>query len=111
MVQIVLVGFLPDDHGNSCEAHPYGCGNALIEREGNGMGHLVCLRLVEKVHFACYLIKMDGMYGWCICFATREYVSGETACLLDGLLLRITEVFFCDSPSKSMRALYHRNHG
>jgi hypothetical protein len=110
MVQIVLVGFLPDDHG-SCKAHPYGCGNALIEREGNGVGHLVCLRLVEKVHLACYHIKMDGIDGCRICFAAHEYASGETALLLDGLLLRITEVFLCDSPNKRMRALYHRKSG
>ena len=49
---IILVGFLPDDHGRSCKVHPYGCGNALIEGEGNGVGRLVCLLLVEKVHLA-----------------------------------------------------------
>ena len=107
MVWIVLVGFLPDDHGCSCEAHPYGCGNTLIEGEGNGVGHLVCLRLVEKVHIACYLVNMDGTDGCRICFATCKYASGETARLLGGLLLRITGVFICDSPDKSMRALYH----
>ena len=109
MVWIVLVGFLPDDHGRSCEAHPCGCGNTLIEGEGNGVGHLVHLRLVEKVHLACHLAKMDGTDGCCICFAACEYVSGETAHLLDGLLLRVTEVFLCDSPNKSMRALYHQH--
>ena len=59
MVRIVLVGFLPDDHGRSCEVHPYGCRNELIEGEGNGMGRLFLLRLVEKVHLACYLLRMD----------------------------------------------------
>jgi hypothetical protein len=73
----------------------------------NGVGHLVCLRLVDKVHLACYLVIMEGTDGCHICFVARKYVSGETALLLDGLLLRITEVFFCDSPSKSMRALYN----
>ena len=107
MVWIVLVGFLPDDHGRSCKVYPYGCRNTLIEGEGNGVDTLVCLRLVEKVHLACYLVKMDGTDGCCICFVTREYASRETARLLDGSLLRITEVFLCDSPNKSMRALYH----
>jgi hypothetical protein len=50
MVKIVLVGFLPDDHGRSCVAHPFGCGNALIEGPGNGVGRLVRLRLVERTH-------------------------------------------------------------
>ena len=69
MVRVVLVGFLPDDHGRSCEAHPYGCGNALIEGEGNGVGSLVRLRLVEKVHLACYQGKLDGTDGCRVCFA------------------------------------------
>ena len=74
------------------------------------MGHLVCLRLVEKVHLACYLGKMDGTDFCHVCFAACKYASRETARLLDGLLLRITEVFLYDSPNKSMGALYHRNH-
>ena len=48
MVWIILVDFLPDDHGCNCEAHPYVCRNTLIEGEGNGMGFLVCLHLVEN---------------------------------------------------------------
>ena len=98
MVQIVLVDFLPDDHSCGCEAYPYGCGNTLIEVEGNGVGHLVHLRLVEKVHLTCYLVKMDGTGGCRNCFAAQEYESGETVCLLYGSLLRITEVFLCNSP-------------
>ena len=38
MVKIVLVGFLPQDNGHSCEAHPYGSGNALLEQQRNGVG-------------------------------------------------------------------------
>jgi hypothetical protein len=49
MVWIILVGFIPNNHGRSCEVHPYGCGNALIEEEGNGVGHLICFCLVEKI--------------------------------------------------------------
>ena len=40
-MRIVLVGFLPDGHGRSCVEHPYGCGNALIERPDNGVGTMV----------------------------------------------------------------------
>jgi hypothetical protein len=65
------------------------------------------LHLVEKVHLACYLVNMDGRNGCRICFAVHKYASGETVSLLDGSLLRITEVFFYDSPNKSMRAFYH----
>ena len=41
----------------------------------------------------------------------KEYASGETAHVLDGALLRITDVFLCDDPNKSMRALYHQKRG
>jgi hypothetical protein len=62
MVKSVLVGFLPDYNQHNCEMHPYGCGNALLEREGNGMGRLVCLHLVDNMHRAGYEVKH-------ICFA------------------------------------------
>ena len=60
MVKIVLVGFLPDDHGCSCDVHPFGCGNALLESEGNCVGRLVCLRLVERIHLAGCAVQEDG---------------------------------------------------
>jgi hypothetical protein len=56
MVKIVLAGFLPDNHGRSCDAHPFGCGNALLESEGNGVSRLVHLRLVEQIHLAGYAV-------------------------------------------------------
>ena len=55
-VWIVLVGFLPDDHGRSCAGHPYGCGNVLIEEEGNSVGRFIRLCLVEKMHLAGYVV-------------------------------------------------------
>jgi hypothetical protein len=41
----------------------------LIEEEGEGVGGLICLRLVEKTHLVCYKIKDDGMEGCRVCFA------------------------------------------
>ena len=111
MVKIVLVGFLPDDHGCSCVAHPFGCGNALIEGPGNGVGRLVRLRLVERTHLAGYAVRDDGTDGCRVCFTAREYAIGSMASRLDGCLLRITEVFLPDSGNSSVRALYHRNRG
>jgi len=60
MMWVVLVGFLPSDHGRSCEAHPYGCGNALIEEEGDSVGRLTRLCLVGKTHLAGYEIKDEA---------------------------------------------------
>jgi hypothetical protein len=111
MNRIVLVGFLPDDHGRKCDAHPYGCGNALIERSGNGVGTFIRLRLVEVSHLDGYAVNDDGTDGCRVCFAAHEYAIGPNAQLLDGALLRITEVFLPDTANKSMRHLYYRNHG
>ena len=110
-MRIVLVGFLPDGHGRSCERHPYGCGNALLESPGNGVGSMVRLRLVEETNLAGYLVRDDGTDGCRVCFTAREYAIGPTACRLDGSLLKITEVYLPDSANSSMRMLYHRNRG
>jgi hypothetical protein len=110
-MKIVLVGFLPSGHGRSCGEHPYGCGNAFIESADNGVGRLVRLRLVEMTNLAVYDVRDDGTDGCRICFTAREYAIGKNAQMLDGVMLRITEVFLPDSPNSSMRALYHRNRG
>jgi hypothetical protein len=111
MVQIVLVGFLPDNNGPKCDAHPVGCGNAFIERQGNGVGMLVRLCLVEFTHLAGYDVRDDGTDGCRICFAAREYATGPNDQFLGGALLLTTEVFLSDTANRSMRHLYHRNRG
>ena len=96
MVRIVLVGFLPDDHGRKCEAHPFGCGNAFIERQGNVVGMLVRLRRLEVTHLDSYDVCDNGTDGCRICLAAWEYATGPNAQRLDGALLRITEVYIPD---------------
>ena len=93
-MRIVLVGFLPDGHGRSCERHPYGCGNALLESPGNGVGTMVRLRLVEETNLAGHLVREDGTDGCRACFTAREYAIGPNACRLDGALVKITECIF-----------------
>jgi hypothetical protein len=109
LVKNVLVGFLLDDHGCSCDVHPFGCGNALLESEGNGVGRLVRLCLVEQIHIAGYAVREDSTDDCRVWFAAQEYTNGDIALHLDGCLLRITEVFLPDSENCSMHALYHRN--
>ena len=111
MVKIVPVGFLPENYGRSCDAHPFGCGNALLESKGNGVGRLARLRLVERIHLAGYTVQEDDTDDCRVCFAAQEYANGDIAQHLDGCLLRITEVFLPDSENRSLRALYHRNCG
>jgi hypothetical protein len=110
-MRINLVGFLPDGHGRSCERHPYGCGNALLESPGNVVGSMVHLRLVEETNLAGYLVHNDGTDGCRVCFTAWEYAIGPNACHLDGSLLKIMEVYLPDSANSRMRMLHHRNRG
>ena len=71
-MRIVLVGFLPDGHGRSCVEHPYGCGNALIERPDNGVGTVVRLRLVELTNLACHARVADR------CVRPSDFVNRKT---------------------------------
>ena len=71
----------------------------------------VRLRLVESTHLAGYNVRDDGTDGCRVCCAAREYAIAPNARLLDGALLRITEVFLPDTANRSMRQLYHRNRG
>ena len=111
MVKIILVGFLPQENRHNYEVHPNGCVNTLLEKQGNGMGRLVWLRLVERTNLTDYGVGEDGSDGFQVCFAEQEYVSGENGRRLDGSLVRITDVFLPDSGNQSMSALFHRNHG
>ena len=75
---------------------------------GNGVGRLVHLHLVKKTNLVVYIVRDDGTDSCRICFTAHAYAIGENVSILDGLLLKITEVILPDS-NRSMRALYHRN--
>jgi hypothetical protein len=93
-MRIVLVGFLSDEHGRSCKSHPYGCGNALLESTGNGVGTMVRLRLVKEKNLAGHLLREDGTDGCRVCFTAREYAIGPNACRLDSALVRSRRCIF-----------------
>ena len=46
----------------------YDCRNALLEREGSGVGWLVHLQLVEKTNLAWYEVCYDASDGCRVCF-------------------------------------------
>ena len=83
----------------------------MPESADNGVGRLVHFHLVEETNLACHLVRNDGTHGCRVCFTAQEYAIGDNACQLDGLLLRITQLFLPDSENRSMRAFYHRNCG
>ncbi len=112
MVQVILVGFLPNDNGRACALHPFGCGNSLVlETSSRGVGMRIRLRLVDKSHLAGYEVLADGSDGCRVCFATREYAVGACGQNLDGAVVFITEIVLPDDANSNKRALFHRNCG
>ena len=111
MFRIVLVGFLPTDHGHSCALHPFGCGNAMVlERPTHGVGLQIRMKMVEGIHLAGYMVNDDGSDGCRVCFAAREYAVGVAGQRLDGASVWIKEML-PDNENASKRALFHRNRG
>ena len=112
MEQIVLVGFLPDSIGRSCELHPFGCGNSLVlNRDDYGVGIVLRHCMFVSNELACYTIHDDGADGCRICFTSREFAAGKNGRRLDGSIVLITQMFTPESEKKSMQRLYHHNHG
>ena len=112
MERIVLVGFLADNNGHSCELYPFGCGNSLVvNRDDGGVGLRLCLRSFMEHELACYTINPDGSDGCCVGFAAREYAAGENDLCLDGMIVLLVEVFTADHDNRSMHRLFHHNRG
>ena len=110
MEQIVLVGFLPDGNGGSCDLHPFGCGNSLVLNwDDYGVGTVLGLCMFVSDELACYTICDDGSDRSRICFTSREFPAGENGHRLDGAIVRIAQMFTPKSENRSMRHLYYHN--
>ena len=72
----VLVSFLPNGNGHSCELHPFGCKNSLMVNHDD-MGVCLCLRLCLFVQneLACYIMNNDRSDGCHVCFVAQRYVA------------------------------------
>ena len=112
MERIVLVGFLADNNGRSCELHPFGWGNSLVvNRDDCGVGLRLHLRSFVEHELAWYTINPDGSDACRVGFMAREYAARENYLRLDGAIVIIVEVFTADHPNSMMRHLFHCNHG
>ena len=108
MERIVLVGFIPDGNGRSCELHPFGCGNSLVvNRVDSGVGLWLRLRSFVRNELAGYTINDDRSEWFCICFAAWEYVAGDNDRHLDGTIVKIVEVIMADHSNTTMHHLFH----
>ena len=94
MEWIVLVRFLHDSNGCSCELHPFGCEYSLVLNQDDcGVGMVLRLRMFVSNELACYTIRNDGSDGCHICFTTREFAEGDNGCGLDEVIVLITQMF------------------
>jgi hypothetical protein len=110
--RIVIVGFLPDNNGRSCDLHPFGCGNILVlQRVDDGVGMLLRVRMIVENELACFALNPDGSDGCRVAFAAREYAAGENGRRFDGALVRLVEVYSPEHENRTARHLYHRNRG
>jgi hypothetical protein len=60
---------------------------------------------------ACYAIRRDGTDGCRVAFAAKEYAAGEKGVILDGVIVRIVDVYLPDNPNRMARRLYHHKRG
>ena len=112
MERIVLVGFLPDGNGRSCDLHPFGCGNSVVLNwDDYGVGTVIRLCMFVSDELACYTIRNDGSDGCRVCFTSCEFAAGENGRRLDGAIVRIAQMFTPESKNRSMRHLYYHNCG
>ena len=111
-LRMILVGFIESSNGRKCNVHPDGCVNSLVlEREDNGVGMELRLRMKVADELACYIVRTNGTDGCRVGFAAKEYAAGQKGAKLDGVIVRIVDVFLPDNPNRTARRLYHHNRG
>ena len=107
---VPIVGIVATNNGRTCNNHRFGCGNALLmSLPVNGCGVLLRLRKTLCGDLAAYFVLPDGSDGCRVAFAPREQAAGHRGCFLDGVVVRMIEVYTPEHPNRFCRALYHRN--
>ena len=66
--------------------------------------------MVEQ-KLVCYTINSNSSDGFRVCFTATEYAAGGNGQLLDGAVMKFTAIFMADHENRSIRCLYHYNHG
>jgi hypothetical protein len=89
------MGFVETNNGRGCKLHPDSCENSLVlERNDHGVSMQLRLRMMVPDELACYATGSDGSGGCYITFVANECAVGERALLLNGVIVRIVEVFY-----------------
>ena len=110
---VPIVGIIATSNGRTCNVHRFGCGNSLLlARPARGCGVLLRLkRTMVPNELAAYFVLRDGSDGCRVGFTSREHAVGTRGQMLDGVLVRLIEVFTPEHPNSYCRTLYHRNRG
>ena len=82
----------------------------MFARPAHGSGLLLCLRKTAPDEIAAIFICPDGSDGCRVGFTPREHAVGARGCLLDGVVVRVFEVYTPEHLNSYCRALFHRNH-
>ena len=69
------------------------------------------LRMKVADELACYVVRTNGTDDCRVGFMAKEYAAGEKGAKLDGVIVRIVDVFLPDNPNRTARRLYHHNRG
>jgi hypothetical protein len=56
-------------------------------------------------------MKPYGSDGFHMVFAAQDYAAGENGKYLDGAVVCLVDVLLPDNKNRTIRYLYHRNHG
>ena len=109
---VPIVGIVATSNGRTCDVHRFGCGNALLMGlPAHGCGVLLRLKKTPSGDLAAHFVLSDGSDGCRVAFAPREHAVGPRGCFLDGVLVRMIEVYTAEHPNGYCRLLYHRNRG
>ena len=58
-----------------------------------------------------HFVLLDRSDGCQVSFASREHAVGLRGCFLDGVLVRMINVYTAEHPNGYYQLLYHHNHG
>ena len=107
---VPIVGIVTTNNVRTSQYHHFGCGNALLmSLPANGCGVLLHLKKTPCGNLVAYFVLPDGSNGCRVAFASREHAVGLRGCVLDGVVVRMTEVYTPDHPNRFCHALYHQN--
>ncbi len=107
---VPIVGINGTNNGRTCDVHQFGCGKDLVlARPAHGCGLLLYLQKTTAAEIAAFFILNDGSDGCRVGFTPQEQAVGARGCLLDGVVVRVFEVYTPEHPNSYCRTLFHRN--